>query len=299
MHTGRGPRISLAEWRGAGRTIDHRGHAIFVREGGRADGEPLLLIHGFPTASWDFEAVWEPLAARYRLITLDLIGFGFSAKPRRYRYSIVDQACLCEHVLVDAGMTSYHVLAHDYGVSVAQELLARQCADGNRPVLRSAALLNGGLFPETHRAALVQRLLLSPVGSLVARLTSRAAIARTMRRIFGPRTPPDDALLDAFWALIHEGDGAAILHRLIGYIPERRLRRERWVTALQRATVPLALINGPEDPISGAHMVARYRELVPSPDVTLLDGIGHYPQVEAPDRVLEAYLAFRDRRVRA
>ena len=42
------------------------------------------------------------------------------------------------------------------------------------------------------------------------------------------------------------------------------------------------------------HMVARYRELVPGADVTLLADIGHYPQVEAPAAVLSAYLVFRD-----
>jgi pimeloyl-ACP methyl ester carboxylesterase len=58
---------------------------------------------------------------------------------------------------------------------------------------------------------------------------------------------------------------------------------------------PLTLIDGAADPISGAHMAARYRELVPRADVTLLEGIGHYPQVEAPGAVVEAYSAFRAR----
>ena len=71
-----GARTSLADWRAGGTTLAHRGHAIFVREGGDADGEPLLLIHGFPTSSWDWEAVWPELVKRHRLLTLDMIGFG-------------------------------------------------------------------------------------------------------------------------------------------------------------------------------------------------------------------------------
>jgi pimeloyl-ACP methyl ester carboxylesterase len=94
------------------------------------------------------------------------------------------------------------------------------------------------------------------------------------------------------WALVAHNDGARIMHLLIRYISERREFRERWVGALQRTAVPLRFINGCEDPVSGAHMAARYRELVPHPDVVLLDGIGHYPQLEAPARVLDAYLAF-------
>jgi pimeloyl-ACP methyl ester carboxylesterase len=187
------------------------------------------------------------------------------------------------------------VLAHDYGDSVAQELLARQAEPGARPRLRSVAFLNGGLFPETHRPVLMQRLLLSPLGPLVGRLASRAKLADNMRRIFGPATQPDATLLDGFWRLITTNDGRAVMHRLIRYMRERREQRARWVGALQRATVPLQLIDGAADPVSGAHMAQRYRELVPQPDVTLLEGIGHYPQVEAPGAVLAAYLEFRER----
>ena len=61
-----------------------------------------------------------------------------------------------------------HVLAHDYGDTVTQELLARyderQLTGGAGPELASVCLLNGGLFPEVHRALLAQRLLLSPLG---------------------------------------------------------------------------------------------------------------------------------------
>jgi pimeloyl-ACP methyl ester carboxylesterase len=266
-----------------------------VLESGPQGDEALLLIHGFPTSSWDWEAVWPTLTARYRVLAFDLLGFGLSAKPRGHAYSIFEQADLAEHLLAGQGIASYHVLAHDYGDTVAQELLARSREPGRRPALRSVAFLNGGLFPETHRPALVQRLLRSPLGPLVARLTTRAALASNLHRIFGPRTPPDDALIDGFWELIQANGGRRVMHRLIRYIDERRAHRERWVGALVQAEVPLTLIDGAADPISGAHMAARYRELVPRADVTLLDGIGHYPQLEAPDAVLAAYSAFRGR----
>jgi pimeloyl-ACP methyl ester carboxylesterase len=76
---------------------------------------------------------------------------------------------------------------------------------------------------------------------------------------------------------------------------QRRRHRERWVGALVASRVPRALICGALDPVSGAHLAVRYRELVPEPDVTLLEEVGHYPQVEAPERVLEAYARFRER----
>lgn len=289
-------RIALADWKRAGSTFAWRGHHAFTRVAPREGAPALLLIHGFPTASWDWEAVWPALSERYHLLTLDMLGFGFSAKPRGHAYSILEQADLYEDFLRDQGVGDYHVLAHDYGDTVAQELLARQRDAGDRPSMKSACFLNGGLFPEAHRPLLVQRLLLSPLGPLVARLNGPARFGRSMRAIFGRATPPDAETLDGFWRLLVESDGLAALPGLIRYIPERRTHRERWVGALRDAGIPLKLIDGAADPISGAHMADRYRELVPSADVTLLPEVGHYPQVEAPAEVLAAYLSFRDAR---
>jgi len=57
------------------------------------------LIHGFPTASWDWNKIWNALKKKYHLLAPDLIGFGFSDKPKKYNYSIMDQADLIEDFL--------------------------------------------------------------------------------------------------------------------------------------------------------------------------------------------------------
>ncbi|NUP13137.1 MAG: alpha/beta hydrolase [Polyangiaceae bacterium] len=283
--------MSLEAWRAGGSTFEWRGHHIFEKVDGR--GDVLLLIHGFPTASWDWSTVWPELCARFRVITFDMIGFGFSAKPRCFEYSIRAQADLCEAVLARHDVGRYRLVAHDYGVTVAQELLARQ-RDRGASAIDRVGLLNGALFPETHRAALTQRLLASPLGPIVARLSSYRTFTATMRRIWGSH-PVSDEELRAMWQLVIEGGGRAVLPALIGYMEERRRERQRWVGAIVHTKVPVRLVNGLDDPISGAHMVARYRELVASPDIAELRGVGHYPQVEAPDQVMRALLPFLER----
>ena len=281
---------SPGEWRRKGTSFTYRGHEIFVRSGGDKAAPVLLLIHGFPTASWDYAPLWENLAARWRVLTLDMLGFGFSAKPRNYSYSISDQADLMEAFLHSESVLEFHVLAHDYGDTVAQELLAR---NSSAPRLRSVCLLNGGIFPEAHHPLLIQRLLSSPVGPLVARLSSRASFALSMRQIFARDRPPTPAELEGFWELLTHRNGRAVLAAVSRYRHERRRRRGRWVGALQAAAVPLRLIVGTADPIAGATIAERYRQLVPHPDVLELAGVGHYPQLEAPEEVLKAYTEFR------
>ncbi len=261
---------------------------LFYRRAGA--GEALVLLHGFPTSSLDFAPIWEPLSARFQVVAHDLIGLGWSAKPRR-PLSVALQADALESLLAELRIERAHLLAHDLGDTVAQELMARQIDGSGRVSWASVTLLNGGLFPETHRALLVQKLLLSPLGPVLARLSPRRRFDASFRAIFGPETQPSRAFLDDAWFLLTRGGGRAMLPRLIRYIAERRERRERWVGALTAAPAPVRLVVGSLDPISGRHMAERYRELVRDPDLVLLDRLGHYPHVEDPEAVLAAFLA--------
>ena len=286
---------TLDAWRAAGSRFDHGGHAIFYRVAGSPDASPALLcIHGFPTASWDWHKVWDALAGRFGcVVALDMLGFGFSAKPRPYAYAMAEQADIHQALLRRLGIRRVHVLAHDYGDTVAQELLARH--EEKRIVLESVCFLNGGLFPETHRATPGQILLAGPDGPAVAAMMTEETYARGIAAVFGADTQPSAEEMHDFWRLTAESDGAVIWPALLGYMEERRRNRERWVDALCSTQVPLRVIDGADDPVSGAHMVERYRELVPKPDTVLLPGIGHYPQVEDPEGVLRAFMEFHAR----
>ncbi len=288
--------MQLSAWHDSGQYLDYRGHRIFYRVEGQ--GPELLLIHGFPTSSWDWKKVWPELTRHYRCITLDMLGFGYSSKPRQ-KYLISEQADIFENLLDTLGVEAAHLIAHDYGDTVAQELLSRQLDGELTFSIQSLHLLNGGLFPETHRALLIQKLMLSPCGGLLARLFSRKKLEKNFRKIFGPATAPSQQEIDDFWQLITHNRGQLVMHRLMDYMNQRRQYRERWVSALQKVSIPTRLTVGLSDPISGAHMVERYRELIPNPDIVELENIGHYPNVEAPARIISSITNFLRTQVRA
>jgi pimeloyl-ACP methyl ester carboxylesterase len=250
------------------------------------------LLHGFPTSSWDWQKIWNPLRHNYQLITLDFIGFGYSDKPQNHAYSILEQATIVEQLLTTLKIESYHLLVHDIGDTVTQELLARQLERGVHKI-KSCCLLNGGLFPETHKPTQTQKLLLSWIGPIVSKLFSFKRFVKSFSLIFSDQTRPDLVEMQSLYELIQYNGGNRIGHLLIKYILERRQYRERWLVALQQATCPLRLINGVDDPISGAHMAERYKQVIPNADVVEISGCGHYPQMEMPDKVLENYSQFR------
>ncbi len=286
--------IPVASWKHRAKRMNAGGRnlAYWTQNEGDEQRPWLLLIHGYPTSSWDWSFVWNDLAAHFRLAAVDMLGFGLSEKPRDIDYSIFAQADIEEALLEQLGVSEAHILAHDYGDTVAQELLARHIEGSLSFSIKSVIFLNGGLFPEQHRARPIQKLGLTPLGFVLGLLMSRNRLRKAFDEIFGQKTKASDSEIDAHWALIAEGGGARVLHKLLNYIRERRANRERWVGALQKATVPLRLIDGGADPVSGAHLYHHYKELVPNADAVLLEEIGHYPQTEAPEEVLRAVLEF-------
>lgn len=292
----------LARWRAGGQYFDYLGFDIFYRAEG--SGPYLLAIHGYPFNSWDWSLIWPAITQRFSVIAPDMIGMGFSDKPRAYGYSVGDHADMHEALLAHLGVEHAHILAHDLGDSVGQELLARshfgEQSYGSWRI-DSVTWLNGGLFNEAYTPRAMQKIMSrTPLGDIMSPLQggalSRKLLEPTLNEMFGPDTKPSAAMMEQFHQILDYNDGKRVLHKVGRFLDDRVRHRNRWVRAMRETAVPMRLIDGPVDPNSGAHMAARYREVIPDADVVMLaDGIGHWPQLEAPDAVLAHFLEFVDR----
>lgn len=279
---------TLETWRAGGeRTpvrLAARDWQIFVRCGG--DGAWCTLLHGFPTSSFDWHRIWDSLCAGGRVLAFDFLGFGDSDKPADHDYSIHEQADLTEAIWRLHGVQRTTLIVHDYGVSVAQELLARLGEARLAAEVTRVVFLNGGLYPELHRPQPAQLMLLDPVqGPQLGQLLTEDTFARGLARTFAPSHQPTRDELREHWLAVCRGDGHLIGHRLIQYIPDRRRHRDRWVSALETTAVPRHFLWGDLDPVSGAHMADRIAERMPDADLVRFPDVAHWPQLEAPGAV--------------
>jgi len=285
--------MNLTEWRERGEFFYYKNHRIFYRQS-KNKNETLLLLHGFPTSSHDYHKIWDALAAKFSVNAFDMIGYGFSDKPADFDYTTFNQTDVLQALIAHLRIENLHILAHDYGNTITQELLARAGAKRLEFSIETICFLNGALFPETHRPVLAQKLLISPIGFLFGRLISDAKFKTSLASIFGENTQPNERELNDFLEVFKYNGGRRIAHKLIRYMSERRTHRERWVGALQRMSQPFRFINGLADKVSGAHLVERFREVVPhQTDIIELEEIGHFPHFETPDETLKYFFEFQ------
>jgi len=271
----------VRQWQDGGRLVSTGSGSVFVRSAsGR--GPTVLLLHGFPSSSYDFRGVVERLGDRAWL-TLDFLGFGLSDKPRPHRYSLLEQADIVQAVVADAGVGPMVLLAHDMGTSVATELLARDLSGALPFELQRAVLTNGSVIIERASLRPSQKILRGPLGPVFSRLTNERGFMRGFARLFSAQHPLSADEAEAQWALLAREDGQRILHLLCAYLNERVRFAPRWHGAVRDWPKPLGFLWATGDPVATTEVLAGLRELRPAGEVIELPGIGHYPQIEVPD----------------
>lgn len=289
--------ISWEDWRARATRIESGGLGVAVYDLGPAEAASYTFCHGYPSASFDIADVAARLDGQ-RLLALDMPGFGASDKPRPVEdgrtYSIHAAADAVEGLWAATGTTSTLLVAHDYSVSVGQELLARRADERLRGGvdITGVVWMNGGLYSDLHRPTPGQQMLLDPDhGAEVAAAVDEAAFVNGLRVTWGERRPFDEALAREIFRSMDDGGGVPLMHDLLHYVADRRTHAERWQRALETADVPMTFVWGLLDPVSGGHVVPRLIDHVPQGRIVPLDDVGHWPLLEAPDVVAEEIVA--------
>ena len=289
------PFSALEAWQRRGELRRVFGHQVFTLTHGDGPADPLLVLHGFPSSSLDFHLAIDELAAGRRVILHDHLGFGLSDKPPAYSYSLLEQAEVALELWRSLGVTRGHLLAHDYGTSVATEILARR-ERGLSPVeISGLTLCNGSVHIELAQLTPSQRLLRNHVaGPLFARLARPSVFKAQLRRILGRPDAVSDEELDAMWAGIERAGGRRRLPAIASYMDERTRFRDRWIAPLGRLDIPAHVLWGRRDPVAVPAIAERLAAEIPGATLTWLDDLGHYPMLEAPARWARAARAFAD-----
>jgi pimeloyl-ACP methyl ester carboxylesterase len=282
------------EWYQGGRyftwtstTLDNDGREVdvFYRTFGDRSNPTILLVHGYPTSSFDFHELIELLQDDYYLCTLDFPGFGFSDKPQDgYSYMLRDDARLLDHFVREiVRLDSFHLVTHDRGVSVGLTFLGDYLEAPQREYeITYHFMSNSGSFLPLANLGQGQRDVLDPVRG------PQMIEAQRQR----PRLTEGDPVSVAYADIQAFNDGIGARLHVGKYLLERAANEYRWLANLKESPIPTALFWGLLDTVNPPR-IANYiwmnylndREVESS--FWLLPTAGHYPQRDAPGAVEE------------
>jgi pimeloyl-ACP methyl ester carboxylesterase len=276
----------VADWERAGQYRRLGGHSIFVMDVGPTGterSEPMLIIHGFPTSSFDFRATLPSLAEHRRVVLLDLLGYGLSDKPD-IAFTVAQQADVVMAVVAERDLDAFALLTHDMGDTVGGELLARHLDDEWPVTVTRRIVTNGSIYMELAQLTPGQRLLLAlPDERLPDDMApNEVVIATTLANTMSPDSRQARADLAGDAELIVHGGGNTLLPRTVRYLEERLQHEDRYTGAIETHPSPVGIVWGTVDPIAVAAMASRFKERRPDSALRWMEGVGHYPMLEAP-----------------
>jgi len=226
---------------------------IFSLCRGNPQSPAILLIHGYPTSSYDFYKLVGLLTQDFYVCLLDTPGYGFSDKPRHgYRYSVFDDARLVDDFIRKViNLRNFTLVTHDKGDSVGLALLQIYQSRALKPyIINHQIILNGNIYLPLAQLNIGQKLLLNHItGPVMSALMTGSQMARGLARTtYSPTLPAEE--VEALVSIFNYQSGMKIQHDIIQYLNERKANEIVWLEALGRSEVPAMLIWGELDSIA-------------------------------------------------
>jgi pimeloyl-ACP methyl ester carboxylesterase len=241
-----------------------------------SERRPVLYVHGVPTASWD----WLPFLERSGGVAPDLPGFGESAKPGDFDYSIAGYDRFLEAFADAAGLDRFSLVLHDWG-AVGLALAQRFPERVERLVMfGSVPFLPGYRW---HRIARIWRTPL--LGELFMGFGSKWAFRRFSAEASSTPGPLPDSFVDRVWKDFDHGTQRAIL-KLYRSAPEEVLARAG--EGLGGLRCPALVLWPTEDPYFPAKFGQAYAGALGGEAELELVEAGHWSWLDRPELVERA-----------
>jgi pimeloyl-ACP methyl ester carboxylesterase len=283
------------DWEKNRRFVFHAGHSRFAdvngvrvhyQEAGPMDGPAVILIHGFASSTLVWSKVFLEFAARgFRVIAPDLLGYGYSAKPRDFDYTIGAQARMLDKLLEQLGLAQVTLVGSSYGGAIAASIAL------DYPSRVKKLVLVGAVTNNEPTKYLLMRLFGSPlIGDILSPLllSSRQLLKRRMKRVYDRHSwVLDDVRVEAR----HQPLRTAATHRAI-IRTVRRWDADRIQREAHLINQPTLLVWGDNDAEVPLRFGQHLHNAIKGARMVIIQNCGHLPHEEFPQAFIEVVGGF-------
>jgi pimeloyl-ACP methyl ester carboxylesterase len=268
------------------RFVDVDGVRVHYQEAGDAEGPPMILIHGFATSNLVWSKVFLDFAAGgFRVIAPDLLGYGYSDKPRDLDYTIARQAEMVVDFMKQLGIERTVLVGSSYGAAVAATVAL------DHPAMVEKLILVGAVNNNRPTRYLLMRLFGSPIiGDILSPLLvgSRLLLRKRMKRVYDKHSwVLDERRVDARHLPLRTRNAHRAIIRTV-----RRWDAERVSRDAHLLTQPTLLVWGDTDREVPLQDGERLHEAIPGSRLIVFRDCGHLPHEEYPERFTRLVVEF-------
>lgn len=260
-------------------------------EAGAVSGQPIVFLHGIPSAWYAWHRVMAPLADTYRLIAVDLKGLGLTAAPEGGSFNASVVADEIAALMTALNVPNFTLVSHEWG-SVVGSYLAAQHPDRVAQFVRISMPLTDGALNQINTLKAnpaLGKLVLADATGFVSRMYTGKMTSLIMANVTqgGVLPIPDEDVARIIKEFSYAGIPDAIV-RYYSETPPPSEYRTIFAGLAAKTTMPVLLLQGGADRIQPADFYTDAAAIFPNARLQVLEGVGHLPMLEQPQAVADA-----------
>ncbi|PQJ77827.1 alpha/beta fold hydrolase [Polaribacter porphyrae] len=277
--------MNIENWRKKGRKIPAFDNEVFVIDT-NTDKEVLLILHGYACSSYDYYKILPELSKHYRVIIPDLICFGSSTKYINKYFSVIEQTDVIIELLKILYVKQMTILAHDYGVSIASELIARKessLIDFNiKQLFLSNHYVPKKYFEDEDTGEDTNIETCSFSKNTTSMMSSFSVFKKHKKKNLFQVDNLNDEDFKTMWALHVCNEGIEVIDFISNYDFERKIFWDRWMNALKTTSINIKFFWGKNDVSNSLKIVDSLAKSIDNTEVHFEESCGYYPMLEKP-----------------
>lgn len=263
------------------RFIDLGGNRIHYRDEGQ--GEVIVLLHGTASSLHTWDEWVQGLSKQYRVIRMDLPGFGLTGPDQKDRYEVADDVAFLNHFLARLAIDRVHLVGSSLGGRIAWEYSL-----SNTRQVKSLTLINALGYPQERWPPAIEMAQWPVMDKVMTQVSPRFLYETGLKEVYFNEEQVTDSVIDRYYELSrYPGNLEAFPKRVSAKLDTN-------ADKIPQVSVPTLILWGQEDIYFPVESAYRFQQDIANSELRVYQNVGHLPMEESPSLSLADFREFID-----